>query len=307
MDTSVSPATTSVSPDFEAMVLRRSILVTAVLGAIGIVWGISSGSQMILLDGVYAIIGIIVSWLLLRASAIAAEGPTTRFPYGRQAVTPMVIGVQGFVLLATLLYALVEAVYTIRDGGSEVSPGPAVAYAVATSIASLVFWAWIRRQSKGSDLLAAETTGWRVAAFRGIGMSLGFMVLWVLTDSAWDGAAPYVDPVMVIITCAAFLTAPMRMVRGTVRELLEGAPSADVQAPVLAIIREVFHEFDIAEPVVRMTKVGQRLYVEIDAEVRPDATVADEHRVRTAVRGRLAALPFDVWLNFELVPPGGIE
>jgi hypothetical protein len=41
--------------------------------------------------------------------------------------------------------------------------------------------------------------------------------------------------------------------------------------------------------------------------VRPDATVADEPRVRTTVRERLAALPFDVWLNFELVPPGGID
>ena len=38
-----------------------------------------------------------------------------------------------------------------------------------------------------------------------------------------------------------------------------------------------------------------------------DATVADEHRVRTAVRERLASVPFDVWLNFELVPPGAIE
>ena len=294
-------------PALERHLLQRSILVTAVLGSIGIVWGIASGSQMILLDGVYAIIGIIVSWLLLRASSIAAEGPTTRFPYGRQAVTPMVIGVQGFVLLATLLYALVEAVFTIRDGGSEVNPGPAVAYAVATSVASLVFWAWIRRQAEGSDLLTAETTGWRVAAFRGVGMSVGFLVLWALTGSAWDGAAPYVDPVMVIITCAAFLSAPVRMVRTTVTELLEGAPEAEVQEPVLRAIRDVFREFEIDEPVVRMTKVGQRLYVEIDAEVRPDATVADEHRVRTTVRDRLGSLPFDVWLNFELVPPGGID
>lgn len=294
-------------PALERHLLRRSILVTAVLGSIGIVWGIASGSQMILLDGVYAIIGIIVSWLLLRASSIAAEGPTTRFPYGRQAVTPMVIGVQGFVLLATLLYALVEAVFTIRDGGSEVNPGPAVAYAVATSVASLVFWAWIRRQAEGSDLLTAETTGWRVAAFRGVGMSVGFLVLWALTGSAWDGAAPYVDPVMVIITCAAFLSAPVRMVRTTVTELLEGAPEAEVQEPVLRAIRDVFREFEIDEPVVRMTKVGQRLYVEIDAEVRPDATVADEHQVRTTVRDRLGSLPFDVWLNFELVPPGGID
>ena len=138
-------------------------------------------------------------------------------------------------------------------------------------------------------------------------MSFGFALLWLLTDSSWDAAAPYIDPAMVIVTCMVFLGPPVRMVRSTVVELLEGAPPAEVQAPVLEIVREVFREFDIDEPVVRMTKVGKKLYVEIDAEVRPDATVADEHRVRTAVRERLHRLPLDVWLNFELVPPGASE
>jgi predicted Co/Zn/Cd cation transporter (cation efflux family) len=289
----------------EVRALKRSITVTAVLGSMGIVWGVTSGSQMILLDGVYAVIGIIVSWMLLRASAMAAEGPSTRFPYGREAVTPLVIGLQGFILLATLLYALVEAAFSIRAGGSAVNPGPAMVYAVVTTAASLVFWRWIRRESSTSDLLRAESTGWRVAAFRGLGMTAGFVVLWLLTDSSWESAAPYVDPVMVIITCVVFLRAPLVMVRTTIWELLEGAPPSDVQQPVLTIVREVFAEFEIAEPVVRMTKVGPKLYVEIDAEVRSDATVADEHRVRSAVRHRLEALPFDVWLNFELVPPGG--
>ncbi|MBI4935359.1 MAG: cation transporter [Actinobacteria bacterium] len=160
--------------------------------------------------------------------------------------------------------------------------------------------------TSGSQMiLRAESTGWRVAAFRGLGMTIGFVVLWVLVDSSWDQAAPYVDPVMVIITCVVFLPAPVAMVRSTVVELLEGAPPAEVQQPVLTIVREVFAEFEIEEPVVRMTKVGPKLYVEIDAEVRPDATVADEHRVRSEVRRRLQSLPLDVWLNFELVPPGG--
>ncbi len=282
--------------------LLRSIAVTAALGSIGVVWGIISGSQMILLDGVYAIIGIIVSWLLLQASAMAEAGPTSRFPYGREAVTPLVIGVQGFILLATLVYALAEGVFTIRDGGSEVAPGPAIAYAAVTASASITFWRWLLRQAKTSDLLIAESTGWRVAALRGVGMLLGFVVLLALTDSSWSRAAPYVDPVMVIITCAAFLPAPIKMVRATVRELLEGAPSPEIQGPVLDIVRSVCAEFEIENPEVRMTKVGPKLYVEIDAAVRPDATIAQEDEVREIVREQLTALPFDLWLNFELTP-----
>lgn len=301
--TSHAPA----DPTFETFALKRSIAVTAVLGSLGVVWGIATGSQMIILDGVYAVIGIAVSWLLLRASAIAAAGPTTRFPYGREAVTPLVIGLQGFILLATLLYALVEALFTIRDGGSQVSAGAAIVYAVVTTVSSLVFWWWLRARQGGSDLLAAETVGWRVAAFRGVGMTFGFVLLAVVAGSAWDGAAPYIDPAMVIVTCVVFLPSPLRMVRSTVLELLESAPDDEVQRPVHAAIRDVFAEYEIDEPVVRMTKVGQKLYVEIDAEVRPDATVSDEHRVRSSVRERLTALPYDVWLNFELVPPGAID
>ena len=275
---------------------------TALLGSIGVVWGIVSGSQMILLDGVYAIIGIVVSWLLLQASAMAQEGPTSRFPYGREAVTPLVIGVQGFILLATLVYALAEGAFTIRDGGSEVAPGPALVYAVVIATANITFWHWIQRQAAHSDLLRAETTGWRVASLRGVGMLVGFVVLWFLLDSSWSRAAPYVDPVMVIITCVAFLPAPIKMVRATVRELLEGAPSAEIQQPVLEIVRAVCAQFEIANPVVRMTKVGPKLYVEVDAAVRPDATIAQEDEVREIIRERLTELPFDLWLNFELTP-----
>lgn len=133
-------------------------------------------------------------------------------------------------------------------------------------------------------------------------MLLGFVVLLALTDSSWSRAAPYVDPVMVIITCVAFLPAPIKMVRATVRELLEGAPSPEIQGPVLDIVRSVCAEFEIENPEVRMTKVGPKLYVEIDAAVRPDATIAQEDEVREIIREQLTALPFDLWLNFELTP-----
>ena len=97
-------------PLVERRVLRVSIAAAALLSAVGVVWGIASGSQMILLDGIHALVGIAVSWLLLRAAGIAAREPTRRHPYGFEAVTPMVIGVQAFVLLGTLAYAASEAV-----------------------------------------------------------------------------------------------------------------------------------------------------------------------------------------------------
>lgn len=291
--------------EVERRALLWSIVVTAALGGLGIAWGILSGSQMILLDGMYAVVGILVSLLLLRASTLARRQPTRRYPFGRESVTPLVISVQGFVLIATLIYAAAEALAAIREGGSDITAGWAVAYAVLTTVASRGVWVWLRSQAEGSDLLDAETTAWRIAALRGVGMAIGFTAILLLEGTALDDWTPYIDPAMVLATCAVFIVAPVRMVRGTLVELLEGAPPRAIDEPVRAAVDEVRARFDLEAPSVLVTKIGRKLYVEVEGLVAPDVTVRQEEEVRAALRGRLEELPFDVWLTLELKPRPG--
>lgn len=289
-------------PADERAALQRSIVATAVLGALGVAWGVATRSQMILLDGVFAVIGIVVSWLLIRASTLAAAGPTRSYPFGREGVTPFVIGVQGFVLLGTLAYAAAEGVYAIRGGGSDVVAGWAIVYAVLTTAGSMAIWMWLRRLAGGSDLLLAEASAWGVGAWRGVGMVVGFVLIAVLHGSAWSGVEPYVDPVMVLITCVLFVGTPLRMVRTMFVELLERAPEARVREAVLGAIASVRDEFALDAPEVRMTKVGPKLYVEIEGRAHPTTTIEAEHQVRESLRRRLTELPLDVWLTLELRP-----
>lgn len=282
--------------------LLRSIALTGTIGALGVAWGLVTGSQMIMLDGAYSLIGLVVSWLLLLASALAGSEPGGRFPFGRESVTPLVIGVQGFVLLATLAYAAVQSVSTILEGGSEVTAGPAIVYSTITSLVSLGFWWWLRSISGDSDLLAAETTGWRVGAFRGLAMVVGFVTMGLLARSSWSDAAPYVDPVMVLLTCVLFLHTPIVMVRSTIIELLEGEPHGDIRFAVLASVDTVRGQYGFGHADVRMTKLGPKLYVEVEILVEPDVTVAVQHHIREDLRTLLDTLPFDLWMNVELLP-----
>jgi predicted Co/Zn/Cd cation transporter (cation efflux family) len=288
----------------ERHALLWSMAITSVLGALGVLWGIISESQMILLDGVYAVIGLLVSWLLLMASALAQSEPSRRYPYGRESLTPLVIGVQGFVLLATLGYAGVDAVLTIRDGGAAVTPGWAIVYSVVTTVGSLATWYWLRARAvaSNSDVLTSEATAWRIGALRGSGMVVGFTAMALIIGTTIDEVVPYIDPGLVLITCIVFLPAPIRMVRETIVELLEGAPSPDVQDPVLAVVADVRRQFDLDEPEVLMTKLGPKLYVDVSGVVSPDVTVAQEHEVRQTLNDRLDTLPYDIWLNVELTP-----
>jgi predicted Co/Zn/Cd cation transporter (cation efflux family) len=286
----------------ERRALAASIAATAALGALGIGWGVATGSQMVLFDGVYGFVGILPSWLMLLASAVAAHGPTRRYPYGREAATPLVIGIHAAVMLATLLYGASEAAYTIRGGGSDVVPGHVIPYGVLAAATSIGTWAWLRRVAGASDLVAAEATAWRVGAVRGGGIAVGFVVAALLEGSRGDDLAPYVDPAMVLLTCAVLLPTPIAMIRANVVELLEGAPAPAVEGPVLSAAAEVARDFGLGEPDVRVAKVGGKLYVEVAVAAPATLTVVDQHRIRTRLREHLAASPYDVWLTVELVP-----
>ena len=293
-------------PAPEAVVDRRYLLASmwasGVLGALGVVWGIASRSQMVLLDGAYAVVGILLSWLLLRASSLAERGPTAKYPYGFQAATPAAVGIQGFVLLATLLYAMYEAVLSIRSGGSEVTAGWAIAYGVIITAASIVFTSWITRAAGASDVLIAESSAWRLATWRGVGMVIGFAALAVIERSSWSDVGPYVDPVMVLVSCALLVGSPLAMIRGTVVELLEGAPGAHILDPIVRALDEVRAEHGFDEPELYVAKVGPKLYVEVAASADADMTITQEQTARDQLKQLLEPVPYDIWLTLELRP-----
>jgi predicted Co/Zn/Cd cation transporter (cation efflux family) len=293
-----------VAPDtaLERRALRVSIVMSTTIGGLGIVIGLVAASQTVLLDGAYAFVGVVVTWLALLVSRLVARGPTKDYPYGREALTPLVVAVQGFVLFGVIAYASVDAVLTIRDGGADVSAGAALAYAVASTVLAVVTWRWLARRAAISDLIRAEVAGWQISAVLGAGMVVGFVVLLVLKDSSWSAAAPYVDPVMLIVLSCVMVPAPLAMVRSTLVELLEGAPGADVQSDVRAVVVSVHTRRELPVPEVQMTKLGAKLYVDVEGLAPSSFTLSQEQQLREEVEAALDAMPFDVWLSYQLLP-----
>ena len=295
----IGPGTTGSAT--EQRILLLSIVAGGTIGAVGVVWGWVSGSHAILFDGVYTSLSLLLSWLSLRASKIVAAGPTTNYPFGREALAPLVIMVQGLALLGTLGYALVSSVMALFQGGSEVEAGSGMAYGAITAVAAFAVWWYMRGYGRRSDLVRAEAAQWLAGLGLSVGMFAAFGVALALGGTAWSGLAGYVDPAVVIVACVLFVKIPLDMVRTTVRELLEGAPPESVQAPVRVIVAAVTAEFGLPDPVVRMSKLGSKLYVELDYLVeagRHDISFSDD--VRHALTDALAQQPYAVWLNVDL-------
>ncbi|WP_456787165.1 cation transporter [Cellulomonas sp. P5_C5] len=283
----------------ERRALHESIGGAAVLGTLAVAWGIAAQSRVLLFDGAFILLGIVLSALSLMASRAAADVPSARFPFGKAAVTPLAIAVQGVALLGTLLYAAVDAVAVITAGGADVEPGTVLAYGLITMTCSYAVARWLTHRAPASELVAAEVAQWRAGALLSLVFAVGGGLALALSDVG--DVVRYVDPVLVLVACLVLLPIPLRLLRAAGLELLEAEPPAEVRAVLAEAVTSVREEFGLDEPFVRSTKLGSRLYVEVDFVVPAGAwDVTGEDRVRRALIGHLEPLGYDLWANVEL-------
>ncbi|MCK8610814.1 cation transporter [Agromyces sp. C10] len=298
---SIRAAASAIRALAEERGLKASMWLAIVLSVTAIGLGIWAGSRVLVLVAAVGVIGVAMSWLALRASRAADAGPTERYPYGRDGLTPLVGAVQGLAVGATIVFAASDAVIVILNGGQRVSALAVAVYALVAAVASVVFAVWLRRNAEGSELIVAEASQWNAAAVRRFVIAAGAALALVLALVGIEWPLDYIDPVLVLVACALIAPIPIRMLRRGVAELLEGQPDGHTLLAIERAVDGVAGRFDLPGPEVRSTKLGAKLYVDVVFVLDHDtATIGQEDEVRRAVISALAPLPFDVWATVEL-------
>jgi cation diffusion facilitator family transporter len=287
----------------ERRLLLFSVWASAGFAVFSSIWGILSGSSMIVFDGLYSFASIGLSGLAVLALRFVRRGPDERFPWGREAAEPVVVIFKATTLGALCIYAAVGGIVDLMRGGREVAVGWAVVYALIATAASLIVGLVLKRGTRsespigpGTDLVRSEAAEWLGDALLSTGVLLGFLAALVLTARGRSDLAAYVDPAMVVLVSVAFLVVPFRLVIGGMREVMSMSPPADVQAELRACVEEVEKVYSIQESFVRAAKVGGRMDIEIDFLLGPESTVvtvADTDAVRSDLHERLAALGYE--------------
>ncbi len=283
----------------ERRALSLSISMGMALAVVGISIGTIGGSQIVLFDGFYTFLGIGLTWMAMRVSHLVEEGPTIRYPYGREALVPLIIGIEGVALLATCAYAAFNAVLSIIGGGTAVPNGWSLGYAATALIVPTFIWWRLRRVARKSELVRAEATQWLAGAGLGLAIVLAFVAARLMVGTSWALGAKYVDPSLVIATCGLFVIPPAQMVRTTFIELIEGSPDGELQEAAQLALDHVAFQFALTDRHMRMTKIGRKFYVEIDFVVAPSWTVAQSDQVRQVLFRMLKTIPHDLWLTLE--------
>jgi cation diffusion facilitator family transporter len=277
--------------------LMFSIWASAGFAVLSSVWGILSGSSMIVFDGVYSFVSIGLSVLAVLTLRFSRRGADERFPWGRDAAEPLVVVIKAATLGALCAYAAVGGILDIVNGGREVAVGSAVVYAAVATLGGLTVGLVLRRATRdGSDLVRAEAAEWLGDALLSVGVLVGFLVAYAFVAADRVDLAAYVDPVMVTLASLAFLWVPTKLIISGLREILSMAPEAEVMDQLRACVRTIQERYGLTESFLRASKVGNRMDIEIDFVVGAESTVrtiADSDTVRQDLHDQLAALGYE--------------
>ncbi len=122
----------------ETKALRLSVVMNLIMAALGLGFGWISGSQAILLDGFFSLIGFAMALVTIRVARLVSQPADQHFHFGYAQFEPFLNTVKG------LLDARCGGLRTRREcgrasaWGREIQPGLGIVYAVVALAGCLV-------------------------------------------------------------------------------------------------------------------------------------------------------------------------
>jgi len=208
----------------EQRVLGLSIVITMILAATGVSFGLAAGSNAVLFDGMYALVDAFMATLglgvarLIAASNVAAESGRwhrDRFTMGFWHLEPMVLGFNGILLTAAATYGLLDGIDSFLRGGRTLKFETAAAYALLSTAVDVSMALYTTRANRtiNSQLVALDTRSWVMTAALGGGLLGAFGIGLALRGTAASWLLPYIDPLVLIVICLAVIPVPFTTVR----------------------------------------------------------------------------------------------
>lgn len=294
----------------ERGVLRTSIAVTLVISSLGIGFGLFSGSFSIVFDGVYSLIDASMSLLSLVAVNLIMSYATTkglsrklreRFSMGFWHLEPMVLGLNGTLLISAAVYAFVTAIGSLLEGGRDLEFGWAIVYAVITVIAcaSIAIVEARANHRINSEFVRLDIKGWIMSTGITGALLIAFLIGFAVQGTQWQWISPYIDPAVLAIVCLLIIPLPVSTVRQALADIFLVTP-VDLKEHVDTVAQAFVEKHGFISYRAYVARVGRSREIElyfIAPADGPARTIAEWDALRDEIGDLVGDKSPDRWLT----------
>jgi cation diffusion facilitator family transporter len=289
----------------EKQVLIFSALLAFGFALMGLTLGWLVDSLVIMFDGVYSLISLLLTLLSLAASRYIQTPSKGTFPLGKAILEPVVIAIKAISILIIVGYSIYSAAIAMLSGGREVDASIATLFGVINVIGCGYAWWYITNKSKriSSGLIEAESKQWQMDTLLSVAVTIGFVAAWLLTFTQLANYAAYADPMMMLIMAVYFIKVPLDMLKDALKELLHMAPDKALCSTVGHNVKAVDKDSNLGLVIklATVTKVGNELRVSVDVRSKTEQINTKElEKTHHELTKRLSKLPLELQLTMNL-------
>ena len=290
-------------------VLRISMVIALFLTVLGLAFGLLAGSLTLIFDAVYEMIDVAMTGLALLVARLIARstargGPdkrlAERFSMGCWHLEPMVLGVNGLLLMAASVYGLVHAIDGVMGGGRQLSFNHALLFAAVSLAVECGAGLFLLRANRRirSEFLALDAKSWLMAACVTLAylLAFGFGSLAQGTRLGW--LTPYIDPVALGLVCLMVLPIPFGTVRRAVEDILLVTPP-DLKQHVDEVAKASVQRYGFDGHRACVARVGRGRQIELYFLVSKDwpaRALAEWDHIRDEISDAIGGDTPDRWL-----------
>ncbi|WP_248765802.1 cation diffusion facilitator family transporter [Pseudomonas protegens] len=287
----------------EQVLLKQSTVLMFAVAIAGIVTGFISGAQSILFDGFFSLIATFIKVLMLITARLIAKESNHRFQFGFWHLEPMVLLIEGSFLMLIAIYAFLNGVFGIINGGREVELGLVIVYAAFFAVAEFAYFFYVRRRNRKlkSSLIQFDNISWLVDAMLSVGLLVSFVIALLLKQYGHGQWAVYVDPAILILLALSMLPPALKILRPALRDVLGIAPDQlDEKVRNVMEQAKAAHGFD--DYISYVQKHGRARFIEIHIVLPahyPLQDVATLDRLREEISSQLGEADAARWLTIS--------
>ena len=289
------------------MKLENKILKLSVVGALffalfGIAWGWAIKSDMIIFDGLYSFISVVLSMLSLYINNYMAKRDFEKFPFGKHILEPIVISIKSLIIAIMCSYSLIEAIKTLMNGGNSLEFGLALIYSIVSVLGCGIISFYMKEQEKkiNSELIKAECTQWFMDTALSTAVLVGFIIAMVLAGTKLKSLNPYIDPFMTIVVSLVCIRIPIKTFIESFKEVICVKANDEINDDIYVLVKGIEEEYNFEESITRVSKVGRELRIEIDFVYNKDSklkTLDQMDNVREEINDAIKHIDYNKWLN----------
>jgi predicted Co/Zn/Cd cation transporter (cation efflux family) len=287
--------------ELEASLLRLSVGATILIAALGVIFGLVSGSLAIIFDGLFSVVDAVITALMLVVARLVAKESNQRFQYGYWHLEPLVVALKAAVLMTLVVFGFLGAVQSLMAGGHAPQLGPAILYSVLVVLicAGTWFWLWRHNERIESALVGIDLKAWAASGIITAALLLAFLAALAMRGTQFEHLIPYVDPAVLALLSLAILPVPWKDARSAFQDIFQIVPP-DVDAHVHAVMDAFVAAHGFAGYESYVTRTGRAKFIEISVLAHrdmPPKTIAHFDALRAEIGEAIGEAGPDRWLT----------